>query len=136
MLGNALIGGLLFVGMTYRFRISNVGSALSFNFQIENHSMVLVETEGSYTSQISLQSLDVHVGQSYSVLVKTDKDEGDYYITATPKLLSTDFGTAIVGKGVLHYSHSTAQVGTSGGPPPGPDPFDVDFSVNQAKSIR
>ncbi|KAF4376963.1 hypothetical protein F8388_022679 [Cannabis sativa] len=51
-------------GKTYRFRISNVGSTVSFNFRIQNHQMVLVETEGSYSNQITLDSLDVHVGQS------------------------------------------------------------------------
>ncbi|KAH6760423.1 hypothetical protein C2S51_017372 [Perilla frutescens var. frutescens] len=67
-------------GKTYRFRISNVGTQFSFNFRIQNHKMVLVETEGSYTNQISLDSLDVHVGQSYSVLVNADQDEADYYM--------------------------------------------------------
>ena len=70
-------------GKTYRFRISNVGTALSFNFRIQNHQMVIVETEGSYTNQITLDSLDVHVGQSYSVLVTADQNEVDYYIVAT-----------------------------------------------------
>jgi len=39
-----------------------------------------------------------------------------------------------VGVGVLHYSNSNTQV--NGPLPTGPDPFDLDFSVNQAKCIR
>ncbi|PRQ58690.1 putative L-ascorbate oxidase [Rosa chinensis] len=121
-------------GKTYRLRISNVGNAVSFNFRIQNHQMVLVETEGSYTNQISLDSLDVHVGQSYSVLVTANQDEADYYMVASPKLLNTSDFSSLVGVGVLHYSNS---VSTVGGPlPEGPDPFDVDFSMNQARSIR
>jgi iron transport multicopper oxidase len=42
--------------------------------------MVSVETEGSYTKQITLDSLDVHVGQSYTVLVTADQSTADYYI--------------------------------------------------------
>ena len=76
-------------GKTYRFRISNVGTALSFNFRIQNHQMVIVETEGSYANQITLDSLDVHVGQSYFVLVTAYQNEVDYYIVATPKLNNT-----------------------------------------------
>ncbi|EOY18853.1 Uncharacterized protein TCM_043354 [Theobroma cacao] len=76
-------------GKTYRFRISNVGKTLSFNFRIQNHTMLLVETEGSYTNQISLNSLDVHVGQSYSVLVTADQNDADFYMVASPKLLDT-----------------------------------------------
>ncbi|KAJ0102170.1 hypothetical protein Patl1_06006 [Pistacia atlantica] len=121
-------------GKTYRFRISNVGSVFSFNFRIQNHKMVLVETEGSYTNQITLDSLDVHVGQSYSVLVTADQDDADYYMVASPKWFNTYDSSSLVGVGVLHYSNSNSQV--SGPLPSGPDPFDVEFSMNQAKSVR
>ncbi|XP_027155668.1 monocopper oxidase-like protein SKU5 [Coffea eugenioides] len=121
-------------GKTYRFRISNVGSFFSFNFRIQNHQMVLVETEGSYTNQVVLESLDVHVGQSYSVLVTADQDESDYYMVATPKLLNASDGSPLVAKGLLHYANSANTV--SGPLPSGPDPYDIDFSVGQAKSIR
>lgn len=123
-------------GKTYRFRISNVGTEFSLNFRIQNHQMVLVETEGSYTNQIVLDSIDVHVGQSYSVLVTANQNEADYHIVATPKLVdlnNTDF-KGLVGVGVLHYSNSVTPV--SGPLPDGPDPFDIEFSINQAKSIR
>ncbi|XP_062089093.1 monocopper oxidase-like protein SKU5 [Humulus lupulus] len=121
-------------GKTYRFRISNVGTALSFNFRIQNHQMTLVETEGSYSNQITLDSLDVHVGQSYSVLVTANQNEADYYIVATPKLVNNTLGSSMGGIGVLHYSNSVASV--SGPLPVGPDPFDLESSLNQAKSIR
>ncbi|CAL5404322.1 unnamed protein product [Camellia sinensis] len=120
-------------GKTYRFRISNVGTAMSFNFRIQNHQMVLVETEGSYTNQITLDSLDVHVGQSYSVLVTANQDVADYYIVASPKLLRSVNSSTLVATGVLSYANSVKPA--SGPLPTGPDPFDVDFSVKQAKSI-
>ena len=96
--------------------------------------MVVVETEGSYTQQITLDSLDVHVGQSYSVLVTANQQEADYYIVATPKMLNTAENSSLVGKGVLHYSNSNTPV--TGPLPGGPDPFNRSFSVDQAKSIR
>ncbi|CAL5404324.1 unnamed protein product [Camellia sinensis] len=121
-------------GKTYRFRIANVGIAWSINFRIQNHQMVVVETEGSYTNQITLDSLDVHVGQSYSVLVTANQEAADYYIVASPKLSNATDNSSLVGRAVLHYDNSTT---TPNGPlPKGPDPFDLDFSLNQAKSIR
>ncbi|GJV95244.1 monocopper oxidase-like protein SKU5 [Tanacetum coccineum] len=121
-------------GKTYRFRVSNVGTSVSFNLRIQNHKMVIVETEGSYTNQITLDSLDVHVGQSYSVLVTADQDDADYYIVATPKLLNTPDDSPLMGKGVLHYADSGSPL--TGPIPAGPDPWDIKFSVNQARSIR
>lgn len=121
-------------GETYLIRISNVGTEYSINFRIQNHRMLLVETEGSYTSQIMLDSLDIHVGQSYSVLVSTNQHIADYYIVASPKMINTPESSNLVGVGVLHYDDSTTPV--QGPLPAGPDPFDLNFSVNQAKSIR
>ncbi|WCJ19239.1 SKU5 similar 3 [Euphorbia peplus] len=121
-------------GKTYRLRISNVGSVWSYNLRIQDHKMELVETEGSYTNQITLDSLDVHIGQSYSVLVTADQRVSDYYIVATPKLVNSDQIEQLSAVGVLHYQDSTTNA--SGPLPWGPDPFDIDFSLNQAKSIR
>ncbi|XP_061362273.1 monocopper oxidase-like protein SKU5 [Gastrolobium bilobum] len=121
-------------GKTYLLRISNVGTAWSFNFRIQDHLMVLVETEGSYANQIKLESLDVHVGQSYSVLVTADQNAADFDIVASPKMIDATNMSSLVGVAVLHYDNSTTPA--NGSLPCGPDPFDMQFSINQAKSIR
>ncbi|XP_074356999.1 monocopper oxidase-like protein SKU5 [Apium graveolens] len=121
-------------GKTYLLRLSNVGTVWSLNFRIQNHQMVLVETEGSYTNQITLDSLDVHVGQSYSVLVTADEDTADYYIVATPKMVDVTDHSSLEAIAVLHYENSTTN--PTGPIPRGPDPFDMGISLNQAKSIR
>lgn len=96
--------------------------------------MLLVETEGSYVNQIELDSLDIHVGQSYSVLVTADQNADDYYIVASPKMSNATLNDSLVGIAVLRYDNSTTQA--NGSLPSGPDPFDLEFSINQAKSIR
>ncbi|XP_042755707.1 L-ascorbate oxidase homolog [Lactuca sativa] len=123
-----------YTGETYLIRISNVGTERSINFRIQNHPMLLVETEGSYISQIILDTLDIHVGQSYSVLVTTNQPKADYYMVASPKMVNTPESSQLIGVGVLHYDDSTTPV--QGPLPRGPDPFDLNFSINQAKSIR
>lgn len=126
---------ILHTGKTYRFRISNVGTTWSINFRIQNHQMVVVETEGSYTNKITIESLDVHVGQSYSVLVTADQNAADYYMVASPKMFNaSDDDRTFKAIGVLHYDDSTTP--PNGPLPKGPDPFDMAFSVHQAKSIR
>ncbi|ERN17406.1 hypothetical protein AMTRI_Chr02g215730 [Amborella trichopoda] len=116
-------------GKTYRFRISNVGLTTSFNFRIQGHKMKLVEVEGSHTLQNTYSSLDVHLGQSYSVLVTADQPGQDYYI-----VVSTRFTNPVLtSTSILHYSNSQGQVS---GPPPGGPTIQIDWSLNQARSIR
>lgn len=116
-------------GKTYRLRISNVGLSSSLNFRIQGHKLKLVEVEGSHTVQNVYESLDIHVGQSYSVLVTADQPPQDYYLVA-----STRFTSPILsGVGVFHYSNSQKAVS---GPLPGGPTIQVDWSLNQARSIR
>ena len=116
-------------GKTYRLRISNVGLQHSLNFRIQNHKMKLVEVEGTHTVQTTYSSLDVHVGQSYSVLVTADQPAQDYYIVVSTRFSSKVLTTT----GVLRYSNSAGPVS---GPPPGGPTIQIDWSLNQARSIR
>ena len=93
-----------------------------------------METEGSYTDQILLDSLDVHVGQSYSVLVTMDQNVADYYIVASPKLVDESNQASLVAVGALHYNGSN--IPPNGPLPKGLDPFDILSSMHQAKQIR
>ncbi|KAI4340828.1 hypothetical protein MLD38_025629 [Melastoma candidum] len=123
-------------GKTYRFRVHNVGTSTSLNFRIQNHNLLLVETEGYYTLQQNYTSLDIHVGQSYSFLVTMDQNaSSDYYIVASARFVNESLWQRVTGVAVLHYSNSK---GPASGPLPDPpqDFFDKSMSLNQAKSIR
>ncbi|EXB88234.1 L-ascorbate oxidase-like protein [Morus notabilis] len=117
-------------GKTYRLRISNVGLQHSLNFRIQNHKLKLVEVEGTHTLQTTYSSLDVHVGQSYSVLFTADQPGQDYYIVVSTRFTAPEVLTTT---GVLHYSNSAGPVS---GPPPGGPTIQIDWSLNQARSIR
>ncbi|KAK3184381.1 hypothetical protein Dsin_031667 [Dipteronia sinensis] len=116
-------------GRTYRFRISNVGISTSLNFRIQGHKMLLVEVEGTHTLQNTYDSLDIHLGQSYSVLVTADQPGQDYYI-----VVSTRFTSQVLSStSILHYSNSAGGVS---GPPPGGPTTQIDWSLEQARSVR
>ncbi|KAM7258600.1 hypothetical protein ACFE04_014341 [Oxalis oulophora] len=116
-------------GKTYRFRISNVGLQDSLNFRIQGHKMTLVEVEGTHTVQTTYDSLDVHLGQTYSVLVTMDQHAQDFYIVATTRFTNrVQTSTA-----TLHYRNSRKAV--SGQIPGGPT-TEIDTSLSQARSIR
>ncbi|OWM85560.1 L-ascorbate oxidase homolog [Punica granatum] len=116
-------------GKTYRFRISNVGLTTSINFRIQGHKMKLVEVEGSHTIQNTYDALDIHLGQSYSVLVTADQLPQGYYVVVSSRFTSPVLTTTAV----LHYSNSRR--GVSGPVPRGPT-TQINWSLNQARSIR
>ncbi|KEH20499.1 putative L-ascorbate oxidase [Medicago truncatula] len=115
-------------GKTYKFRVSNVGMATSINFRIQGHSLKLIEVEGAHTLQETYESLDVHVGQSMTVLVTLDKSIGDYYIVASTRFTNPILTTTAT----LRYSGSNSKA--SGLLPVGPT--DVEWSIKQARTIR
>ncbi|OIW10968.1 hypothetical protein TanjilG_22775 [Lupinus angustifolius] len=116
-------------GKTYMFRISNVGLSTSINFRIQGHTLKLVEVEGSHTLQNIYHSLDVHVGQSVTVLVTLDQPPKDYYIVASTRFSETVLTTT----SVLHYSNSNSQ---PSGPLPAPPTDKYNWSTEQARSYR
>ncbi|WCJ37248.1 Monocopper oxidase-like protein SKU5 [Euphorbia peplus] len=122
-------------GKTYRLRVHNVGISTSLNFRIQNHGLLLVETEGSYTVQQKYENMDIHVGQSYSFLVTMDQNAtSDYYIVASPRYTNSSGWNKAVGVAILHYTNSQ---GPASGPLPSPpNEYDTYFSMNQARSIR
>ncbi|KAG2313383.1 hypothetical protein Bca52824_024940 [Brassica carinata] len=121
-------------GKTYRLRISNVGLKTSLNFRIQDHDMLLIETEGSYVQKRTLSNLDFHVGQSYSVLVTAKTDpvgcHRSYYIFA-----STRFSNSyMTGLALIRYPNSP--IDPVGPVPAAPESWDYASSVRQTLSIR
>nr|DAD25457.1 TPA_asm: hypothetical protein HUJ06_026921 [Nelumbo nucifera] len=122
-------------GKTYRLRVHNVGISTSLNFRIQNHNLLLVETEGSYTVQQNYTNMDIHVGQSYSFLVTMDQNaSSDYYVVASARFVNSSVGDRASGVAILHYSNSQGPV--LGPLPDPPNEYDTYFSMNQARSIR
>ncbi|RAL43221.1 hypothetical protein DM860_010003 [Cuscuta australis] len=116
-------------GKTYRLRISNVGLQNTLNFRIQGHKMKLVEVEGTHTMQTTFSSLDVHVGQSYSVLFTADQTPQDYFIIASTRFTNKILTTTAF----LRYSNSNSP---ASGPLPGGPTIEIDWSINQARAIR
>ncbi|CAH2070373.1 unnamed protein product [Thlaspi arvense] len=123
-------------GKTYRIRVHNVGISTSLNFRIQNHKLLLAETEGRYTAQTNFTDFDIHVGQSYSFLVTMDQNaSSDYYIVASARFVNETVWQRVTGVGILHYSNSK---GSASGPLPVPStdvshPWSV---MNQQRAIK
>uniref|UniRef100_A0A7N0TK51 L-ascorbate oxidase n=1 Tax=Kalanchoe fedtschenkoi TaxID=63787 RepID=A0A7N0TK51_KALFE len=71
---------------TYKYRICNVGIRNSINFRIQGHALKLVELEGSHVLQNEYESLDIHLGQCFGVLVTANQPPKDYYLVVSSRL--------------------------------------------------
>ncbi|XP_026450932.1 L-ascorbate oxidase homolog [Papaver somniferum] len=94
--------------------------------------MTLVEVEGTHTIQTNYTSLDIHVGQSYSVLVTADQLPQDYFMDVT-----TRFSTIrLEATALFSYSNSKGEIAGPVDANGGPSNNDIAFSLKQALSIR
>lgn len=96
--------------------------------------MTLVEVEGTHTVQNSYSSIDVHVGQTYSVLVTMDQPSKDYYVVVSTRFPTTRFADKeITSTAILHYNDSTQMVPWE---VPTEPAMGIEWSLYQARSIR
>ncbi|KAL5765330.1 hypothetical protein ACOSQ2_017924 [Xanthoceras sorbifolium] len=117
-------------GKTYKFRICNVGLRTSLNFRIQGHTMKLVEMEGSHVVQNVYQSLDVHIGQCFAVLVTADQTPKDYYMVASSRFLK---GTPLISTAIIRYADGQ---GVPASPELPKAPVGWAWSLNQFRTLR
>ena len=61
-------------GKTYLLRIGSLTSLSSLSFEIEGHSMMVVEADGHYVRPFVVRNLFIYSGETYSVLIRADQD--------------------------------------------------------------
>ncbi|KAL6577999.1 hypothetical protein OROMI_010327 [Orobanche minor] len=116
-------------GKTYRYRFCNAGMKDSVNVRIQGHIMKLVEVEGSHTVQNVYDSLDVHLGQCYSVLVTADQEPKDYYLVASTRFTKVELSATAIIRYVGGRGPASPVL------PPAP-PAGLAWSMNQFRSFR
>ncbi|PIA60537.1 hypothetical protein AQUCO_00300195v1 [Aquilegia coerulea] len=119
-------------GKTYKFRICNIGIKTSLNFRFQGHSMKLVEMDGSHVVQNSYDSLDVHLGQCFAVLVTADQAPKDYYMVASTRFTKYMLSAT----GVVRYVPTDGSKVAPASPELPPAPTGVAWSLNQFRSFR
>ena len=68
--------------LTYRIRVANVGFFLPFEFSSDEHTLSLVEVEGTLIEPFETSYVDVSVGERYSFFVKRTVERDAYWIHA------------------------------------------------------
>ncbi|KAF7847787.1 hypothetical protein BT93_L2575 [Corymbia citriodora subsp. variegata] len=129
---NGRPNGFIFTGQggqTYKFRVSNVGIATSINFRIQGHNITLIEVEGCHTLQEEYESLDVHVGQSVTVLVTLKWSPKDYFVVCSSRFTKPIFNATAL----LRYEGSNTPASL---PLPIGPTYQIHWSMKQARTFR
>lgn len=58
----------------------------NFIFSIDNHDLTVIEADGENTAPLVVDSLQIHAGQRYSVVLTANQPVGNYWIRANPSL--------------------------------------------------
>ncbi|PKC65861.1 hypothetical protein RhiirA1_536012 [Rhizophagus irregularis] len=70
-------------GKRYRFRVINTSAEAPFTFSIDQHPLRIIEVEGENVKPITMNKINIAVGQRYSVIVNADKEVDNFWIRAT-----------------------------------------------------
>ncbi|KGN48772.1 L-ascorbate oxidase [Cucumis sativus] len=121
-------------GKTYRLRVSSLTSLSALSFQIEGHTMTVVEADGHYVEPFQVNNLFIYSGETYSVLIKADQDPSrNYWITTNVVSRSR---TTPPGLAIFNYypNHQSRLPPTT--PPAPPAWNDVTPRLAQSQAIK
>ncbi|KAL6626396.1 hypothetical protein ACP70R_030122 [Stipagrostis hirtigluma subsp. patula] len=120
-------------GKTYRLRVGSLTSLSSLSFEIEGHSMTVVEADGHYVKPVAVKSLFIYSGETYSVLVKADQDPSRNYWAAS-HVVGRERKTPS-GRAILSYAGNDPRTPPPTAPPAGPAWNDTAPRVEQSRSV-
>ncbi|CAE6411824.1 unnamed protein product [Rhizoctonia solani] len=69
-------------GKRYRYRVVNNGALGYYTFQIDGHPLKIIEADGIAHQPYTVNSLDIHPGERYSIIVEANQTVGNYWIRA------------------------------------------------------
>ncbi|OAY72054.1 L-ascorbate oxidase [Ananas comosus] len=121
-------------GKTYRLRIASISSLSALSFEIEGHNLTVVEADGHYVDPFVVQNLYIYSGETYSVLLKADRDPTRNYWAAShvvSRKPATPPATAII-----NYYPNPPLRSPRSAPPPGPAWNDTRTRIAQSRSVR
>ncbi|KAJ3482308.1 hypothetical protein NLI96_g7061 [Meripilus lineatus] len=71
-------------GKRYRFRLISMACHPTYQFNIDNHYMKVIEVEGTNSIPLPVDNIEIWPGQRYSFVVHANQPVGNYWIRAKP----------------------------------------------------
>jgi len=66
----------------YRYRLINVGAMALFEFSVDNHTLSVIEADGTVVEPVSVHRLEIAVAQRYSVILHANQTASNYWMRA------------------------------------------------------
>ncbi|CAO3681991.1 unnamed protein product [Umbelopsis ramanniana] len=82
-------------GKRYKLRLINTSAFANFWFSIDNHTLAVVEADGTDLAPQYVHRLPINVGQRYSVIVQANQKAQKYYMRAQMDEACLDLGEVI-----------------------------------------
>ncbi|KAJ7166783.1 laccase 1 precursor [Mycena filopes] len=89
-------------GRRYRFRIVAIACDPNYIFNIDGHSMTIIEVDGVNHQPLTVDSLQIFAGQRYSAVVTANQPIGNYWVRANPNTGIPGFAGGI-NSAILRY---------------------------------
>ncbi|KAJ3785065.1 Cu-oxidase-domain-containing protein [Lentinula aff. detonsa] len=69
-------------GTRYRFRIINQSARNVFTMSVDSHNLTVIETDGTPTTPMTVNEIEMLAGQRYSVVLEANQPVDNYWINA------------------------------------------------------
>ncbi|KAF8585860.1 multicopper oxidase [Ramaria rubella] len=103
-------------GKRHRLRIINESARDVFTVSIDNHSVTVIEADGVAHEPYTVDQLDIHAGQRYSLILNANQPVGNYWIRAPlagGDLFENPNQDPSLSKGILRYAGAPEEDPTS-----------------------
>ncbi|PPQ94706.1 hypothetical protein CVT25_009561 [Psilocybe cyanescens] len=86
----------------YRFRLISMSCDPNFTFNIDGHTMTIIEVDGVNVQPLVVDSLQIFAAQRYSFVLNANQPTGSYWVRANPNIGNTGFNGGI-NSAILRY---------------------------------
>lgn len=94
----------------YRYRLINTGAFAPFAFSVDNHTLSVIEADGTMVRPLDVHRLEIAVAQRYSVILHANQTATNYWIRSQMNTFCFAADNPILDpdvKALLTYTNST-----------------------------
>ncbi|KAF7304581.1 Laccase lcc6 [Mycena chlorophos] len=71
-------------GVRYRYRLVSISCDPNYVFSIDNHTMTIIEVDGTNHNPLTVDSIQIFAGQRYSFVLTANQPVANYWVRTVP----------------------------------------------------